>query len=196
MSAMSWEGWDENGIYHVCEQPPVVEGSSTTLHRLWKTGDRVQTLDGRTWIVGRVGWNQLWCGVQSVVLHEFTEAFPDGKRHTDGDYYSRYVGCSPWALRKIGEDLPFFEKLRMAEMRAAAARATFLSLGPWLKQRDRFAKDHWQRARRNAAAEEMELMAMRGKEKQEEKKVMEDLELIANALGFGVEESEEEPVEL
>jgi hypothetical protein len=150
----------------------------------------VQTLDGRTWIVGGVSWNQLWCGAQTVTLHEFTEEYPDGQRHSNGDYYSRYVGCSPWALRPIGAELPFHEKLRMAEMRASAARATFLSLGPWLKQRDQYAKAHWQRAKRDAACLEMELMALRGQEKQEEKKALEDLEAIAEALSM------EEPVEL
>jgi hypothetical protein len=183
------EGYEQNGIYHVTEQPPAVEGSRSILHRLWKNGDKVQTMDGRKWVVGDVRWNDLWVGVQSITLFECNDEHPDGipDPHWPGLFYSRYVGCSPWAVWAMGAEMPVESSLAIAERNVARLKAAFAGLGPWNKQRDDWHR-RWQQARRAASAAESELMALREAKQREEKQSFEMLEAFAVAL--------EDPVEL
>ena len=186
----------DHGVCHVCDQPPVGEGSHTVLHRLWKVDDRVQTLDGRRWIVGHVRWNDLWCGAQCVLLHEFTDEYPDGQRHVDGAYYSRYVGCDPFELIRVGDirQLTIEQQIAIAERRVSHTAAKHRELGPWLKQRDEYAKRRWQSARGEAAAASSELMTLRQQQAAQEKQSFEAITALAAA--FDLEPEEEESVAL
>lgn len=173
-------------VRHICDVPPPVDGSCTVLHQLWKVGDLVEKDDlftpggVRQFKVIEIRWNQLYPGAQAVTLTDLSWPTP-----------GRYVGCDPFSLRPINGEISCGTKIARAEAVYAAAQSRFRALGAWKDQRDHWARQNWQRAKRDVEQASNEFHTLRSARETERKRS--DAALVAIAQQF---EALDAPVEL